>query len=99
MKTLLFSLLTTCLLPTLGLAATIIESDFDSNSVSGTTASSITWTTGSGVSMDSSGNLISLNSYSFRVLGNLSTGDNITINSNLNTNQSIQRRFFFDHKL
>jgi hypothetical protein len=73
----------------------LISSDFATNTVSGTAARSIEWTTAAGVTMGNSGNLTSLNGYNFGVLGGNSTGGTITVNNNLNTaNQTATQRGF-----
>jgi hypothetical protein len=63
---------------------TLLTSNFDSNTLAGTTASGLKWSTAPSVAMLNSGIVTSLNSYSFSVLGSQSTSNNLAINSNLN---------------
>jgi len=91
-------LIISSLLVTSGLAnaATMLTSNFDGNDATTdpTVATGLTWTTDSAVTMGNSGNLAAVGD-TFAVLGNISTVDNITMTTNLNTNRATPRGFSF----
>lgn len=94
MKKILLNFASFCALGTCAQAAGVLSSGFDSNTVSGTTASDIEWTTELGVTLNGGGDLTSLNGADFGVLGNISTADNLAVNLNMNSgDRTIQRGF------
>lgn len=66
-------------------SATLISSDFTTNTLSGATANSIEWSVSPNVTMLNSGGLTSLNGYNFAVRGGQSTNNNLLVYNNLNT--------------
>lgn len=78
-------------------ADVILTSNFDGNDATTdpSTVTGVTWSVSTGTSMEDSGNLAALNSFNFGVLGGVSTVNNVTVNSNLNTLRPTTRGFSF----